>query len=389
MITIILLIIIYMAFISLGLPDSILGVSWPEMSLEFGMALDQIGYVSIIITISTVLSSLLSGYLIDRFGTGKVTVASVFLTAIAILGISIIPSFYWLMLLALPLGFGAGSIDTALNNYVALNYKAHHMNWLHSFWGFGATLGPIIMAYTLASAGWRQGFKSIGLIQVTFFIILLFTLPLWKKTKNVKSKEVEKQLPKKPKNLYKKKGVLTAISIFMIYCALEFSVGLWGSSYLVHIRNFSSEDAAKVIAFYYGGIMIGRFISGFVSFKLTNKQMIYLGMLIVFIGTLLLNIPLNTNLTFIPYIVIGLGLSPIFPAMIHETPRSFGKEYSQYIIGYQMAGAYLGGSVFPPLFGIIANQTSLILFPYYLLGLGILLLILINTLFIQVKQLNT
>lgn len=388
MITIILLIIIYMAFISLGLPDSILGVSWPEMSLEFGMALDQIGLVSIIITISTVLSSLLSGYLIDRFGTGKVSVASVLLTALAIIGISFIPSFYWLLLLALPLGFGAGSIDTALNNYVALNYKAHHMNWLHSFWGVGATLGPIIMAYTLAATGWRDGFKSIGFIQVGFFIVLFATLPLWKKT-DKKVKEVnEPELYNKPKHLYKKKGVLTAISIFMIYCAIEFSIGLWGSSYLVHIKNFTSQDAARVIAFYYGGITIGRFISGFLSFKLSNKKMIYLGMFIVFIGTILLNVPLNSTLTFIPYIIIGLGLSPIFPSMIHETPNNFGKKSSQYIIGYQMAGAYLGSSVFPPLFGVIAKHTTLKLFPFYLLGLGILLLILINTLFFQVKDQN-
>jgi len=385
MITIILLIIIYMTFISLGLPDAVLGVSWPEMRLDFGLELDTIGYISIIITIGTVISSLLSGYFINKLGTGKVTLFSVLLTALALLGIYFIPSFYWLILFALPLGLGAGSIDTALNNYVALNYKAHHMNWLHSFWGVGATLGPIIMSVTLLSSGWRDGFLTIAIIQSSFFFVILVTLPLWKKAEQKNKKDVIETIKIKPVNIIKTKGVLVSISIFIVYCALEFSIGLWGSSYLVISRDFASANAAKIIAFYYGGITIGRFISGFLSFKLSNRRMIYIGIFIVFIGGILINVNLPTNLTFIPFSIIGLGLSPIFPAMIHETPVSFGKDKSQYIIGYQMAGAYIGGTLFPPIFGVIARHTTINIFPFYLFGLGIILLLLVNTLYIKIK----
>lgn len=384
MISTILLVIIYIAFISLGLPDSIIGVSWPAMRLDFGLPIDRIGIVSIVITISTVISSLLSGYIIDKLGTGKVTLFSILLTATALIGISFVPSFYWLVLLAFPLGFGAGSIDTALNNFVANHYKAHHMNWLHSFWGIGATLGPIIMALTLASKTWRNGFLNIGAIQIGFFIVILLSLPLWK---SVATKvEEEKEIYKKPKNLLKDRKALIAVSIFIVYCAIEFSVGLWTSSYLVQNRSFTIENAATVVATYYAGITLGRFICGFLSFKLSNKQLIYLGLFISFIGIVLLNINLSESLTFIPYLVIGFGLAPIFPAMIHETPVTFGKNKSQYIIGYQMAGAYLGGSFFPPLFGVMARIISIKIFPFYLLVLGILLLVLINALYLPKRK---
>jgi len=384
MISTILLIIIYIAFISLGLPDSIMGVSWPSMRMEFGLPIDQIGLVSIIITISTVISSLLSGYLIQKLGTGKITLISVLLTALALIGISFVPSFYWIMLLALPLGFGAGSIDTALNNFVANHYKAHHMNWLHSFWGVGATVGPIIMAITLAAKTWRQGFLNIGIIQLFFFVVILLSIPLWKKVETRNHEETSKH--KRPKNLLYQPGVLVAVSIFIVYCAIEFSVGLWTSSYLVQSRNFTPENAATIVATYYAGITLGRFICGFLSFKLSNKQLIYIGLIVVFLGVVLINFRLADGVTFIPYVIIGLGLAPIFPAMIHETPVTFGKDQSQYVIGYQMAGAYLGGSIFPPLFGITARLLSIKLFPFYLLGLGILLLVLINALYFPKRQ---
>ena len=387
MIVTLLLIIIYLAFISLGLPDAILGSAWPDMSQEFGMSIDKAGYVSIVISISTVMSSLLSGYIIDKIGTGKVITISIFLTAGAILGMSFVPSYFWLVLLAFPLGFGAGSIDTALNNYVALHYKAFHMNWLHAFWGVGATMGPAIISLSLASATWRKGYLWIAGIQIVLLIISIIALPLWTKVDSQRvSMSQEKQTYERPKNLLKIKGVYLAVSIFIVYCAIEFSVGLWSSSYLVEIKNFTSEIAARVVAIYYLGITVGRFISGFISIKLNNKQMIYLGIIITFIGTLLLNFNLSQNLTFIPYGIIGLGLAPIFPAMIHETPNSFGKENSQHIIGYQMAGAYIGASIFPPLFGIIAKVFDIKLYPYYLLLIGILLLILVNALFIRVKK---
>lgn len=373
MITLLLLFIIYITFISLGLPDAILGVTWPVMREEFGVSIDMIGYVSIIITISTVISSLASGYLIEKLGTGKVTLFSVLLTALAIFGISVTPSFYWLLLLAFPLGFGAGSIDTALNNYVALHFKAHHMNWLHSFWGVGATLGPIIISFTILSSGWRNGVTTIALIQIIIFAFLLLSLPLWNKVHPSEELGEEMTPIKKPKNLIRERGVFVAVLVFIIYCAIEFSVGLWGSSYLVDIKYFNPDNAARIVAMYYLGITIGRFISGFLSFKLDNRQMIYLGLSIITLGVLLLNASLPTSIILIPFIIIGLGLSPIFPAMIHETPKSFGKGQSQYVIGYQMAGAYIGGSIFPPLFGIIARFISVSLFPYFIAILTIIL----------------
>jgi len=385
MITIVLLVIIYIAFISLGLPDGIMGVSWPAMRIDFDLPLDQIGIISLVVTVSTVLSSILSGYIINKIGTGLVTIISVFFTAAALLGISLMPSFWWLLLFAFPLGFGAGSIDTALNNYVALHYKAIHMNWLHSFWGVGATLGPIIMSFTLLNSGWRNGFKTIAIIQFVFFGILLISLPLWKKA-GIAKDEIEEPQNTKPSKLLRIKGVPFAISVFIVYCAIEFSVGIWGSSYLVGAKDMRVVSAAKVIAFYYGGITIGRFISGLLTFKFNNRQMIYIGIFVVFIGALLINFKLSETLQLISFGIIGLGLSPIFPAMIHETPTSFGKQNSQYIIGYQMAGAYIGSSIFPPLFGLVAGRTTIAIFPYYILGLGILLLIIVNALFLRIKN---
>lgn len=371
MISIILLMIIYLAFISLGLPDSLLGVSWPAMQIEWGMPLDAAGLVAMLVTGSTILSSFLSGYLIKKFGTGKITFISCIITGAALLGISYAPSYYWLLLLAFPLGLGGGSVDTALNNYVALHYKAHHMNWLHSFWGVGATLGPLVMAQTiLRTSSWRLGYRSIGCFQLVLAIILLLSLPLWNKHKII-SKPIE-DMPTKVENtkkikIFKIKGVKYALLTFLFYCATELSIGLWGSSYLIQVKNLSIEKAASLVAMFYAGITLGRFISGFISFRLTNIQMIRWGIRIAFMGTLLLLLPLHNFILIAAFIAIGLGLSPIFPSMIHETPSRFGKEHSQVIIGYQMAFAYIGGAFLPPLFGVIVKNTSIFIFPFYLL----------------------
>lgn len=374
MITILLLAIIYFAFISLGLPDSLLGVSWPAMQLEWGMPLDAAGLVSMFITGSTIVSSLLSGRIIKLFGTGKVTLISCLMTGVALLGMSYTPSYIWLILLAIPLGFGAGSVDAALNNYVALHFKAHHMNWLHSFWGVGATLGPLIMAQALLNNGsWRSGYRTISMIQLSLAILLLLSLPLWVKHHNPSKIVIvdgsSESFPKhKEKHIFKIKGVKFALATFLFYCAAELSVGLWGSSYLIQIKGISIEKAASWVAMYYGGITLGRFISGFISFKLTNTQMIRIGVSIAFVGTVLLLFSLPEFLLFIAFILIGLGLAPIFPAMIHETPRRFGKEKSQDIIGYQMAFAYMGSAFLPPLFGVLVKYSTLRIYPIYLVG---------------------
>lgn len=371
MITLLLLTLIYIAFISLGLPDSLLGVSWPAMQLEWGMSLDAAGLISIFITGGTIISSLLSGRIIRLIGTGKLTFISCLLTGTALLSMSYAPSYIWLVILAIPLGFGAGSVDAALNNYVALHFKAHHMNWLHSFWGIGATIGPLIMAKTLLDEGsWRGGYRIISIVQLSLALLLMLSLSLWAKhaaLSNSPDLTPDSSIGYKEKNVFKLKGVKYALATFSFYCAVEVAIGLWGSSYLMQIKGLSIEKAASWIAIYYGSITVGRFISGFISFKLNNTQMIRIGITTALIGVVLLLFPLPEYLLFIAFIFIGLGLSPIFPAMIHETPKRFGKVYSQDIIGYQMAFAYIGTGTLPPLFGFIVKYTNMGLFPIYLI----------------------
>lgn len=377
MITFFILILIYIAFISLGLPDSLLGASWPAMRQTFGMPLDAAGFVSTTIAVCTITSSLLSGHIIKRFGTGKVTVISCFLTGFALIGVSMAPSYAWLFLFALPLGFGAGSVDTALNNYVALHFKAHHMNWLHSFWGVGATAGPILLAISIKNNGsWRSGYTTIAIIQIILAFILLISLPLWKKHEAIANTHQEEETMslntgKKP---FQIKGVKHAIATFVFYCTVEFSVGLWGSSFLVSSKNLSVESAAFYISLYYGGITIGRFLTGFISFKLNNTQLIRIGSLIGGVSVIVLALPIPTNLIIIPLMFLGIGLAPIFPAMIHETPRRFGKAQSQVIIGYQMGFGYMGTTILTPLIGVLLRNTSTDLFPFCLI-IGTLALI--------------
>ncbi|MCF7926874.1 MAG: MFS transporter [Candidatus Izimaplasma sp.] len=379
-----LLIIIYLAFISLGLPDSIIGVSWPLMSQEFNMSIDALGYISLVATLGTVVSSLLSGYLINRFKTKSVVLFSVFLTAIGIFGMSYSTSYYFVLLLAIPIGFGAGSIDTALNNFVALNYKAHHMNWLHSFWGLGASMGPYILSLYLVNDNWRGGIRTISLIQFSFVLVLLISLPLWHKN-YFNGKTQENDFSKKIK-VFKIKGVAYALFIFLIYVSLEYGVGLFGSSFLVSIRGFKVENAARLISFYYLGITIGRLISGFISIILSNVRLVFSGLIISAISIILIILNLHITTTYIAFILLGLGLAPIFPSLIHETPKFFGKENSGHVIGYQIAFAYIGGSTIPPLIGLIAAKTSLAIFPYILLILIITIIILFILLVINTQK---
>ncbi|MDK2952362.1 MAG: hypothetical protein PWQ77_2027 [Kosmotogales bacterium] len=385
MITVFLLALIYLAFISLGLPDSLIGVTWPAIRAEWGMPLDAAGLITIIVSGNTIISTLMSGYLIKKIGTGKITYISCFLTGGALLGFSFSQSYFWLIILAIPLGFGAGSVDAALNNYVALHFKAHHMNWLHSFWGIGATLGPLIVSATISKTeSWRSGFRVISIIQLSLAVVLLFSYPLWnmhqkqidieEKKKDKDQGDIDKNTEKKKKKIFRIRGVKAAIATFIFYVATELSVGLWGSSFLVHVKNISIETAATWIAMYYGGITLGRFISGFVSFKLKNTQMIRIGILMALTGTVLFSLPLPDFMLFICLILMGLGLAPIFPSMLHETPRRFGKEYSQTIIGYQMGFGYIGSTFLPPLVGVILENTTMTLFPFFLIAFIILML---------------
>ena len=288
-----LLIIIYIAFISLGLPDAVLGVAWPQMRIDFGISLDSLGLISIGVTGATILSSLLSGFLIKTLGTHKVTYLSILLTSIALIGISFSPSFLWIIILSFPLGFGAGSIDTALNNYVAVHYQSHHMNWLHAFWGIGATLGPIVIsAFFLLNYSWRTGYLVLGIVQTVILLFVFFSGKLWYKngltlekntdTTNVTYKEV-----------FKTKGVIFALLVFVIYCAIEFGIGSWGASYLVSERTIIKGVAGTMIGTYFAGITIGRILSGFISIKIKNRQLIVSGIIIIIVSSLLLFLPLQ------------------------------------------------------------------------------------------------
>ncbi|CEE00100.1 MULTISPECIES: MFS transporter [Bacillaceae] len=366
-----LLIIIYLAFISLGLPDSLLGAAWPVMQSDFGAPIETAGYLFMTIAGGTILSSLVSGKVLKRFGTGKVTFVSVLMTACALLGFYFAPSIIWLFLCAIPLGMGAGAVDSGLNDYVATHYKAHHMSWLHCFWGVGATLGPVIMAQYISNQNWGKGYLTISGLQFILVVILLFTLPLWNK---VNSHITINKEPEEPKGISFKEnaekvrplqmnGVKLALASFFFYCAVEATVGLWGSSFLVNVKGLTAATAAEWVSFYYAGITIGRLMTGFVTFKMSNQVLIRMGQIIALTGAILLVLPLPSFFSVAGFIVVGLGLAPIFPCMLHETPARFGEKHSQAIMGYQMAVAYTGSTFMPPLFGFIASHTTVALFP--------------------------
>lgn len=378
MTSILLLVLIYLAFISLGLPDSILGGALPAIQLEWNLPLSAGGLLSMIVVGSTIVSSFLSGHLIKRFGTGKITFLSCILTGSSLLGYSMVPSFYWLLMLAVPLGLGGGAVDTALNNYVALNFKARHMNWLHSFWGVGATLGPLIMSHALLStSSWRSGYRTISFVQLSLALVLLVSLPLWKIPQQKLKKREERHSPVKDKqslSLFRIPGVNLALMTMFLYCTVESSVGLWGSSFLVQTRGASLEKAASWIALYYGGITLGRFLSGILSIKLNNTQMIRYGGLTALSGILLFLLPLPSFVSGSALVLLGLGLSPIFPAMLHETPHRFGSRYSQVLIGYQMGFAYMGSAFMPPLLGVVLQNIRMAYYPFIILTVILIML---------------
>ncbi|MBS4217537.1 MFS transporter [Bacillus sp. FJAT-49711] len=370
------LILIYLAFISLGLPDSLLGVAWPAMQPELGARLDTAGLLFMVIAGGTIISSLASGIVIGKLGTGKVTFISVLMTAAALLGFSYAPTLIWLVIFAIPLGLGAGSVDAALNNYVATHYKAHHMSWLHCFWGVGATLGPIIMAqFITGQNAWRSGYFAIAGIQFALVIILFFSLPLWNKVGNQSKNDLNEELDNSNANAeentkntkpLKIRGVKLALIAFLFYCGAESTMGLWGSSFLVNVKDLPVETAARWVSLYYGGITVGRLITGFITLKVNNKTLIRAGQVIALVGALCLILPLASGFSLVGFILVGLGLAPIFPSMLHETPARFGKEHSQTIMGYQMAVAYTGATFLPPLFGFIASQFTIKLLPLFI-----------------------
>ena len=329
-----LLVIIYLTFISFGLPDGVLGAAWPAIWKDLDSSLSVVGIISMIISVGTVISSLLSGYLLKHFSTGVLALVSCILTAGSLFGMSFAPSVVWFFVLALPLGLGGGAIDSVMNHYVSENYKAHHMNWLHCFWGVGATAGPLIIAqYMSEPFAWREGYQTIGFMQLTIVIILLVTLPIWKfaksKQPNLQNQSASVSSTKGiGKSVFKLKGVTYSLVAFLVYCGAESLVGIWGASYLVNARGLVEESAANWISIYFVGIALGRLITGFISFKLSNATIIKIGQYTALIGGILILLPIPITLSLIGLLLVGLGFAPIFPTLLHETPRRFGHEHS-------------------------------------------------------------
>ena len=376
-VTHILLAIIYVSFISLGLPDALLGSAWPSMYVQFGVPVSYSGIVFFIIAAGTVVSSLQSDRLTRWLGTGKVTAISVAMTAAAIFGFSVSHSFWALCLWAVPYGLGAGSVDAALNNYVALHYASRHMSWLHCMWGVGASVGPYIMGCALTGgAGWNMGYRYIALLQIGLTAVLFLTLPLWRTHAGAgaeKGAPGEKALTLM--QIVRIPGVKSVMVTFFCYCAVEQTTGLWASSYLVLYKGVPSETAAGFASLFFIGITVGRMLGGFLTLKLSDRQMIRLGQGIIAAGLAAFLLPLGEYAALGGLLLIGLGCAPIYPSVIHSTPEHFGADRSQAIIGVQMASAYAGNCLMPPLFGLIANHIQVSLLPFYLFVILVLMVV--------------
>ena len=374
-----LLALIYLAFISLGLPDSLLGAGWPVMHTELGVSVSFMGIISMVISGGTIVSSLLSDKLTHKFGTRAVTVTSVFLTVAALFGFSFSGSFSMLIIFAVPYGLGAGAIDAALNNYVALHYKAKHMSWLHCFWGVGAIISPFIMSFALKNLNWNSGYRIVGFIQLAIALLLLVTLPVWKINKTESTADTKRV---GLTAALKIKGVPFLLIGFFAYCAAEATAMYWASTYFTEVKGISGDRAASFAALFYIGITLGRFASGFITERLGDRRMILLGTGILACGIMILLIPVQSYMTaFAAFLVIGFGFAPIYPCIIHSTPANFGAENSGAIIGIQMASAYVGSTFIPPLFGLFGNAVGFSVMPVYLLAFFALMIIMTEATF--------
>ena len=367
--------IIYLAFISLGLPDALLGAAWPSMYPQLGAGVAWAGGVSMIISAGTIVSSLASERLNTRLGTGRVTALSVATTAVALFGFSICTQFWQLCLWAIPYGLGAGSVDAALNNYVALHYESRHMSWLHCMWGIGAVGGPVIMGWALAGSTWQNGYRIISILQIVLTAVLIFSLPLWQTPADTGAGEdftlEHRTLPQ----LMKVPGVPEVMCCFALYNGLEAVAGMWAASYCTLVRGLDATTAASWASLFYLGITVGRFFSGFLTMKFNDQQMIRLGQTLIAVGIALLLLPGSAALP-VGLVVIGLGCAPIYPCIIHETPANFGKNLSMAMTGIQMAAAYVGVTLLSPLFGVLAQNITMQLYPWALLAMLVLMFIL-------------
>ncbi len=373
---IVLLVIIYAAFISLGLPDSLLGSAWPAMRAGFDAPVAIAGYLSMTICLGTIVSSFLSSRILAKYKTGTVTAVSVAMTAAALFGFSLTPSVWFMFILAIPLGLGAGSVDASLNNFVALHFESRHMNWLHCFWGIGATIGPMIMAFNIDTGnGWRAGYLIVAIIQSALVVVLFSTLGLWKNgTAGRPAENSEIRFISNREALRLPNAKLAMIG-FVFFSATETTTGLWASSYLTACHGFTAAAAATVTSCFYGGITAGRLIAGFISIKVKSSDLIRWGQLICVAGALFILLPLPAGFAVAGIIMIGLGTAPVFPAMLHETPNRFGKDISQALVGMEMGTAYIGSLIAPMLLGQLTSVTGMGLYPFYLLVCILIMLV--------------
>lgn len=367
---------VYLSFISLGLPDSLLGAAWPISHQFFNVSLSSAAIVSLIASIGTISSALFSTYFIQKYGTFKIVVVSIGLTAIALLGIALSPSFIWLCIFAIPLGLGGGNVDAALNHFVAVHFEAKHMSWLHSFWGIGASTGPLMMAFFLARGTFWQGpYYLISLIQFSLILSLVLQRKVWRPY-DVENLVSEEHAPVSIQQAIVSPKVIYAMASFLVYVAMEGAVGLWGASFLVSVRNFSVDQAALVGSFFYGSLTIGRLLDGFLSLKFKNEHRLLTGLTLGFLGILLLLISSDGRLSLMSFMLMGLGFAPTYPVMIHETPKRFGKALSQAVIGLQMASSYIGFALMPIVIGLVSNRFGLAFLPYFLgILMGILMML--------------
>lgn len=385
--TSLLLAVIYVAFISLGLPDAMLGAAWPSMSQDLGAPLSWAGGISMVISAGTIVSALLSDRMTLRFGTGKVTAVSVGLTAAALAGFSIAPNYWVLMAFAIPYGLGAGGVDAALNNYVAIHYESKHMSWLHAMWGLGMLTGPYVMGYALGRGqGWGWGYRYIAIIQIALTALLIASLPLWKQRKAVDAEQSGNEQDSRAASADRKpigilgvlriRGAKEILMMFFCYCAAEQTAMLWASSYMVLGSGIDKTTAAMWASFFGIGITAGRLLSGFLTMRFGDPTMIRIGQTVMFIGLVMLFIPLPAHIaTIVGLMLVGLGCAPIYPCVIHSTPAYFGEDKSQAIVGMQMAFAYTGSMLMPPLFGLLAQNISITLFPWFLLACLVIMVV--------------
>ena len=370
-----LLMLIYLSFISLGLPDSMLGSAWPAMSVSLNAPLWGAGLVQMLISFCTIISSLNSAKLIRKFGTGKLTAISVATTALALLGFSLAKHYAFLLLMAVPLGLGAGAVDAGLNNYVALHCEAKHMSWLHCFWGVGTIVGPMILSTVLRVGGsWATGYRAVGLIQCAVSALLFATLNMWKRN-DIQQEEREAKTLSVP-DVLKLPGAKAGMVTFLCYCAVESTLGLWGATYISQVRGVDEATAASFGAMFYIGITAGRAISGFMAMKLLPKQMVRVGQALLALGCILMMIPAGSTLSGIGLVMCGLGCAPIYPNIIQDTPVNYGEENSQAAIGVQMAFAYVGSTFLPSIFGALAGVGGYGLLPYFAMGICVLMAVL-------------